>query len=46
MYTRLCEHKYTTEEYVVGVSMSICEETTTLIFLDLELVQHFITRNL
>jgi hypothetical protein len=26
-----------------GVSMSICEKTTTLIFLDLELVHHFIT---
>jgi hypothetical protein len=29
-----------------GVSMLICEKTTTLIFLDLELQHHFIERNL
>jgi uncharacterized membrane protein (DUF2068 family) len=28
-----------------GMSMSICEKTTTLIFLDLELVHHFTNRN-
>jgi hypothetical protein len=28
--------------YLVGMSMSICEKTTTLIFLDLQLVHHFI----
>jgi hypothetical protein len=30
----------------VGMSILICEKTTTLIFLDLELVHHFINRNL
>jgi hypothetical protein len=28
-----------------GVSMSICEKATTLIFIDLEMVHHFINRN-
>jgi hypothetical protein len=42
----VCQFLFSGRVTVVGMSMSICEKTTTLIFLYLELVHHFINRKL
>jgi hypothetical protein len=42
----VCQFLFSGRVTVVGMSMSICEKTTSLIFLYLELVHHFINRKL